>query len=380
MGVLLCEILVRFVAPQNLIDRKQPIWCADETLGHRNTPSSNLMINTGEGYVHFITDQDGYRINFSNRHTYPVDSADITILMLGDSFLEALALENEQTIPEVLSKLLSEKHELRVRAVNAGVGGYTPSQYYLEVRRSLAIREYDLGVVFLYVGNDCVARIDTLFGSDVKSARDRFVRQKAPRKQNIKYLVTKNLNDIGKFLEERSHLFVLIKYQAYYYFPKFGFATRNFPKIFFKSSQGSRRWETVAEICSLIQFEFNSRNVPVIFVLLPPVYQSYETHFYDYMKFANIPRDSLDINLPNRMLAASFEKRSLHLVDPLDHMHQKVKDGFEMYGTVDRHLNAQGHLVLAEYLLPITETYLGLNDSERVLHEGDLDSSSLSEE
>jgi hypothetical protein len=52
---------------------------------------------------------------------------------------------------------------MEVRAVNAGVASWGPNYYYLESKRALAERNYDLGIVFITMGNDLYSGLDTVF-------------------------------------------------------------------------------------------------------------------------------------------------------------------------------------------------------------------------
>ena len=45
-----------------------------------------------------------------------------------------------------------------VRIDNGGVSRWTQNHYLLEARRALQVRDYDLGIVCLYVGNDVIDR------------------------------------------------------------------------------------------------------------------------------------------------------------------------------------------------------------------------------
>src|SRR5690348_12662319 len=53
----LAELLVRLVAPQQLIVRRPDIWEAVDTLGWVHRPDVNTTVNTGERAVHVYTDR-----------------------------------------------------------------------------------------------------------------------------------------------------------------------------------------------------------------------------------------------------------------------------------------------------------------------------------
>src|SRR4051812_13500318 len=83
------ELAVRLLVPQQLILKRTDIWQPADTLGWTHLPNVNTTVNTGERAVHFRTDADGYRVARAGRR----ESANRTVLLLGDSFMEALQVE-----------------------------------------------------------------------------------------------------------------------------------------------------------------------------------------------------------------------------------------------------------------------------------------------
>jgi lysophospholipase L1-like esterase len=129
-----------------------------------------------------------------------------------------------------------------------------------------------------------------------------------------------------------------------------------FPAVFELSEAASDRWEVSTAICRDIQAEFAKHDARVLFVLIPAPYQVDQAAFAKYVEAFNIDVSSVDLELPNRLLAQRFLDASLRLVDPLAEMRLRQQAGTRLYGSVDRHLNAEGHSVLAEILLPVIET------------------------
>ncbi|HEX7344523.1 MAG TPA: hypothetical protein VF398_09675, partial [bacterium] len=297
-SLLIGEIAVRMVAPQQLIDADQDIWRTDNQLGYRHKEWANTFINNGEGRHRFITDQHGYRVTSPNTAT-PTDSAfDASLLIIGDSFLEAVSVDNDSTIPQLLAKNLQIGWRKRVFAANPGTSGWNVNHYYLEAKRSLALRHFDLGIVFLFLGNDIVESVDTL-------ARTAQASVQLPATNLAAALSEWRTNFSGsleQFLAGHSELFLFIKMQAYAHFSRIGIITRKDPKEFFVSERGSRRWKITSEICTMIQHEFNRYGTPVFFVLLPPVYQVNVEYFDQYASFHKLAADAYDLDQPNKIL------------------------------------------------------------------------------
>src|SRR5207249_3590444 len=93
LSLVVGEGLVRLVAAQSLILLRPDIWIPADQAGWRHMPNVDLRVNTGEREVRWKTDDQGFRIG-ANR---PQASA-MTLVALGDSFVEALQVEDEDTM------------------------------------------------------------------------------------------------------------------------------------------------------------------------------------------------------------------------------------------------------------------------------------------
>lgn len=353
ISLLLGEVLVRIVAPQQLIVPSHHIWRPDETIGWRHVEDTNTQINTGEGTVHFVTDNNGYRINYpaeGEKSTEP----DISIITIGDSFVEAVQVENRYTMQQVIQKMLSDKYGKRVNVINDGVGAWGPNQYLMEAKLALAKNKYDLGIIFLYTGNDIVVNKQNSFSPQDVSGQHHF---RFPRSLKWSELRTTVFYPINDFLENSSHLFVLLKNRFQTIRARIGLTADYFPSVFKLNEKDSKRWQITAEICEEIEHVFSENGTPVFFVLLSAPYQVLEKDFYRHIEMFDI-KDSVDIDQPNTVLRDRFKSKSLHLVDPLMHMRKLAEHGQVMHGHIDAHFNEYGHKVVAEYIMGVVEEYL----------------------
>jgi len=80
--------------------------------------------------VHFVTDRHGYRVNWINENAENGQFREgESILFLGDSFIEAIQVENRFAIPQVIRKTFTRDHNINISVTNAGVGGWAPKLY-----------------------------------------------------------------------------------------------------------------------------------------------------------------------------------------------------------------------------------------------------------
>ncbi len=354
-SLALGEILIRLVAPQQLIVTNNRLWKPEPVFGWRHFESADTPVNTGERLTHLVTDEHGYRINRSLTKGEEAGKADISILMIGDSFLEALAIENEETIPQRIKQMLEAKYHKRVRAVNAGVGSWEPGQYWLEARRALALAPYDLGIVFIYIENDIVDKVRTTF-SHKEFEKNTTLR--LPREWTWNSLISAVFYPINFYLKQRSQLFVFLKERFNILLARMRLTAYYFPVIFERKEKNSKRWEITADVCQKIQQEFEKYSTPVFFVFLPTDYQLDPSALNEYIKMFDISLQSVDLEQPDKMLALSFKKRYLDFIDTLVPMRERVRRGVKMHGQIDSHLNAEGHRAVAEIIFGEVEKYL----------------------
>jgi lysophospholipase L1-like esterase len=350
LAILLAEAIVRIFLPQNLIYNNDAIWKPDSKFGWRHRENINERINFGVGEVGFRTDENGFRIDV-NSQIYS-DSQSQNILVLGDSFLEAVQVENSYTVPQVLRNSLNQSPNLNTHFYNSAVAGWGPDHYLMEGQRVLKENrlKIDQVLVFLYVGND-VIRIERESFNEVNRNQNQGFR--IPRKFGFRELASAIVYPLNDYLETRSHLFLLIKRQNKGVLTKLGISGYYFPDIFLTENKNMTNWETTTRVCKKISNSFRVHNIPVSFVLIPTTYQVNESIMTEYIEHFDVNTDSVDLEQPNKILRELFARDSLQLYDPLDFFKAKTDNGSILYGLIDTHFNAEGHAAMAEFLSPL---------------------------
>lgn len=357
--LLVLELIVRVADPQQLVVLSPDIWRPAEGIGYRHQENANTTVNLGGGTVRFVSDAEGFRVDPDKRPK--LGAVDVPILMIGDSFVEGLHVGSASTMSEILRGLLERETGGTVRVDNAGVAGWNPNHYLIEAHRALGERDYDLGIVVLYVGNDIVhARSNSYPARRPLAERHR---ARAPRNLSWSEIINAWLYPANDFFETRSHLFVLVKAGLRNQLARIGLTPVTFPPIFDRREEGSERWAATAEICADVARAFAKRQTPVGFVLVPTNYQVHTSVFEEYVVSFGIDEASVDLVQPNRLLAQEFEQRGLFLLDPLERMRASGRAGARLYGAVDNHLNDEGHRVVAESMLSAVLGLLNVSDS-----------------
>ena len=155
MGVLaalvLLEIGARFLPPafENSTNAAESCW---QPAGWHGNPNFQTTIDT-EGYVHNLA------LNSKGMHDteHPVEKPDNTfrILMLGDSFVHAIQVRENETAHQVLENLLnSGESRLDFEVISGGVSGWGTGQQLLYYREEGRQYQPDMVLLLMFIDND----------------------------------------------------------------------------------------------------------------------------------------------------------------------------------------------------------------------------------
>lgn len=345
-GVLalgLAEITVRVAAPQQLILIRPDVWEAVDTLGWMRRPNIETRMNTGERTVTVRTDSARFRVGATGRR-----EAATQVLLLGDSFMEALQVEYEQSTAGLLEAGLEATAGRPVAVRNAGVSGWSPNQYRLLARRELANAPYALIVVAVFVGNDVIGEsLDRIPPRvPVERQRFRFPRSTAPRE-----LIAALAAPVNDVLEVRSHLYILAKNSLSTMRMRLGLTADYFPRWYQKAEADSPAWGVTVDVLRALAEEAQAMGTPTLFVLVPERLQVHSDEFLRYLTGFDIDPASVDLDQPSRVLREGLEAAGLRVVDALGPFRAAAGDT-RLHGVVDQHLSPEGHRVLTDLILP----------------------------
>lgn len=336
------EIAVRLAAPQQLIEIRPDLWQPIDTLGWGHRPDVSVLMNTGERTVTVRTDRDGFRVGTEGRR----DAAS-QVLLVGDSFVEALQVEYEQSFGHLLERGLADSLGRSVAVRNAGIGGWNPNHYLLRTRALVQRDSFALVVVAVFVGNDAISRRVDAMPPRTPVERHRF---RLPRGLAGAELRDALLAPVNDALEVRSHLYILFKNQLSTLRMRMGLTADYLPQVYRRDEAGAERWDLTAEVSRDLAAAAAARGVPTLFVLVPERFQVYDDEFRRYLAGFGVDSSLVDVEQPTRLLREAFEARGLRVVDALP-VFRAASGGERLYGTVDQHLSPRGHQVLAELLL-----------------------------
>lgn len=348
------EIAIRIIAPQQLILIRPDVWCPHPSLGWKLCPNVDTTLNSGEGTIHIQTDSEGHRIDKKHLPEYP----DLKVLAIGDSFVEAIQVNDSETTPERIAQILEQNRKQSVSVTNAGTGQWNPNHYLIAARKELESTNYNIGLVFIYLGNDVVSEVKEHFEPrEPTHHRQVVMNQTKPWQESLNHF----LYPINDFLRTRSHLYILFKKAFSTILMRFGLSGNTISPVFLKNYTHSNDWEITASIFKKIGQEFEQQKVPVIFVLIPTSYQVDTAEFSKFTKAFNIPVEETDLEQPNKILKELLKSEGLIVLDPLIYFRNLHENGIKLYGSIDNHLNASGYFALAKFVVPAIENKIHPN-------------------
>jgi len=351
------EILIRIVAPQQLVLVRPDIWQPDDSLGYKFRPNLHTEANWGERTVHLYTDRDGFRVGAAGPR-----QGDTRVLLIGDSFMAALQVEYEQSLAALLEERLSKRLGKRVAVRNAGQDAYDPPQYFILARQLLQRDTFDLVVVSFFLGNDVVTtRPDRILPwTPVEIASFRL-----PRRWSWDEVVAAFLRPINDYLEARSYLFIFAKNRLQTLRMRVGLSAEYFPEEFLRREAASSRWDITADICRDIAGLAARRGIPTLFVLVPAPFQVDSVVFNQYLNGFGIDPKTVDLDQPDRLMGERLRARHLAVLHVLPAFRAVEDAGRQLYGRVDRHLSPAGHEKLDSLVEPEVVNILGRRTASR---------------
>ncbi|MFH1655983.1 MAG: hypothetical protein ABH954_05185 [Candidatus Omnitrophota bacterium] len=292
------------------------------------------------------------------------------ILVLGDSFTEALQVEEGKNFCEQLQQLLNQdstSSEKKYQVLNAGISGYSPISEYLYLKRELIKLNPDLVILQLFANDifeDHKVGAMSVIGEDglpMKINRffmSRYLEGSPPSYKDSKF---KNLSyKFKKFLLKRSKFFqVIVRAGIKYYkkseihkqmtaLPEFNDANQFFiiqddNTLLDDKNFRIRTWQKSRKYILAIKQLAEANNADFLIVLIPPEAQLKLSYYglNSRMYFSRKPNFHF-----NKLLNAFSRKENANYLDLLNAFERNKAKG--LYFDRDGHLTEVGHKVVSQ--------------------------------
>lgn len=150
-ALILLEIGARQLPPPIKGPVNESEVCAPQ-LGWRGKPHYQTTVAT-EGYYHDLSLNS--RGMHDSEHALPKPENSFRVLLLGDSFVQAVQVKESETTHHILEARLNEAiPQQQVEVISAGAGGWGTAQQLIYYRQEGRQYNPDLVLLMFYLGND----------------------------------------------------------------------------------------------------------------------------------------------------------------------------------------------------------------------------------
>ncbi len=156
----LFEAGLRLVGGSEAAPVFQQLFLQDPVVGYRLKPGARARYRTADFDTDILINSSGTR----DREFGPKAADEHRIVVLGDSLVLAVQVQQDETFTAVLEKRLNAHRrpaEARYRVINAGVQGYGPVEELAFFEHVASRFDADVVLVGVFVGNDAMEANDT---------------------------------------------------------------------------------------------------------------------------------------------------------------------------------------------------------------------------
>lgn len=336
----ICELFIRILFPQ--INAHDAMFQFNETLGWEFIPNKKGTI-VYEGGINLTVqvNEDGYRdASFQSKNE------DTKIMVLGDSFVSNVSVEDDQVFTQVMESQLTN-----TSVYNLGVNGYGQVQEYLVLKEWYPKLQPDLIMVLIYLRNDFTdnmgkypwlyPRPTAIFDTDVPvqiipPSTEYETKKKLPfyYKSHLYRFVKKSFSNIKS---------KTVKGDNASYTPPEVYTCR-YPM----NEDSKELYDTMERMILEIDQYGKHNNTPVVFALAPSMVQV-ESNLWSQVESYDTSIH-LQNDLPNATLSAFAKANNISIIDLMPVLKKAHQRGVKMYNSQEQHWTVEGNKVVADIL------------------------------
>ncbi len=295
--------------------------------------------------------QYGHEVSFNSvgmrdvEHSIGKPTGTFRILLLGDSFMEALQVPFEASFPSLLKRELERGARGPVEVINAGVSGWgTDDELRYLTHYGLEYRP-DLVVVMMTLHNDFS---DNLRQEWHSLKGDMLVENSVSPTPDVEY----RLSQIKAFIATRFQLYQLWRRVRHGKDIRVGGRQLNAHVTQLFGMPTSASITTGARLTSLLLSKLNAVTVAaggrVVLVLLPIKYQLSDSAFADFVSKSGAVREAMKLDQPQGLIGPAAGQLGIPTIDLLPSFRRWTSDcSSPLYLSWDGHWNETGHRLAA---------------------------------
>jgi len=336
LALLIGEVTVRILYPQQL-----GTW-----IFTRDGLTLHFSNHTGKSlrFGHDIqTNSFGMR---DREHALKKEPSTFRILVLGDSFMEALQVKFDDSFPSLLEKQLQKSMGRFVEVINASVSGWGTDDELTYLVREGARFEPDLIIVAMTLHND----VSDNLVEEYHEFEDGVL---VERPISLVPWPSFALLKIKEWLAANSQMYQVVLRAIRSNRTSTEADSLNSHVIDLlrraPSQHLGKGWRMTQQLFKKLLAAGSAMNARVVVVLLPLGVQVYPDAFRELLAEASIQEEELDLEAPQQVMVKFGREVGLPIIDLLPDFRQaRTRCSCSLYVESDGHWNERGHLAATE--------------------------------
>lgn len=188
---LIVEVSLRIFYPSPF---QKNAWQSTELVGHEHVPNKYVRFKSKEFDNSFQINSEGW---FDQEYDWFNKSKNTyRILMLGDSFTEALQVPFNKSFHYLLEEKLNLDNSKKYEVINMGVSAYSTKQEYYILKEKMGDYNPDMVILNFYEGND--------FEENLKPIKEKTLLKDFLRNHFYSYSIVKDFKN-ALFFKEKTY-------------------------------------------------------------------------------------------------------------------------------------------------------------------------------
>ncbi|THJ19442.1 MAG: hypothetical protein CAF45_016265 [Nitrospira sp. CG24E] len=335
VGLLLSESLLRLFYPQTL-----GVW-AQTRDGLILLRPTLQVFHEGFG-THVQTNSFGFR---DREHELGKPAGTLRVLLLGDSFMEALQVDFQDAFPALLEGELQSLLGCRVEVISAGVSGWGTDDEVTYLKRKGAEFHPDVVLFAATLHNDIS---DNLEGRYHKVDQGELIEKPI---SELPWYTYSGL-EMRSYLASHSHLYQIV-YQSWKSLGRSDAGARLTSHVVelmrhTQSDQVKRGWWVTEKLLEEAKSLAKADGFKLAMFIIPTVYEVDERSYLDLIATYRLNGSDLNRDKPVETLAAILGREGIEVINLLPAFRTRSNDsGQQLYIQGDGHFNKEGHQLAA---------------------------------
>jgi hypothetical protein len=351
IGIFLCELAIRLIAPQRF-DSYRPIYDPDDELVYKLKKNYKAVYAQPEFEIREETNSIGLR-----DHEIASKTPDcFRILGLGDSFSYSNSVNLEDTYFKRIESCLNASTGRKFEVVDAAVPAYSVIQEVRYFKRDGIMLKPDMVLLGFYVGNDfqdSYELFDSLGNPTISVAdghiitNDRFPSARYDRQE--RWLRTATLS-LRMFLASHSALYIFLRERFSEFLWRMGLRNNPPPPDFCAKSfslEMQKGWKLVQQLLLELAAFTSQHHVRLIIVALPTQYQVHEELWRHHFSTFGLDPNLYDLSKPQEILKEFCEQHQIEYIDVMPAMRSVGKER-RLFYPIASYMNPEGHQLVAD--------------------------------